>query len=390
MISQLISMMILAASAQQPAPKPLDLPMSVPSPPPAPVQTVKPVPYEQLNAFGTGSGSNQALLVLHGVLSRLPSKDGSQTYTLVNWNSLRVNVVEKAGEDGKYTFETELVGKADPKRTLIINYRPVKLEADGSFKFKLVVTKAITELQLNLIQSDGKLLADPYALTVTDWNLTQGRENIAKKEDPKKFFFAPGLGVTSFNYTQTNTDVGTLTPIMVTLKLGADYRIQKKNWVLGFVGFMNILPISGSTATTDFKFIGLNLRAGKKLDWLSPPWELTLSAGLYYLTMITSGNFGFSNVAGPQLYPTIRYSFNNGSALLSYVKFSPISQGFTLMSFTNFELATGVHYQFPRLKKIGYSVGIDVSSVALTTLDQNNVSGTVASRTISLGVTASF
>lgn len=375
-------MLINGVMAQSPAPAPTVEPAT--PPPTAPASGEQKL--EQFNAFGDGSGNNQALLVLHGVLSKLQSAEN-----IITWDSMSVNVVEKAADNDKYIFEAELKGRvADPKKSVIINYRPVKITPEGTFTYKINVDKAVTEIQANIIQEDGKMQADPYALTVTDWNLTAGRDNIRKKEDPRKFFFNPGLALTTINYTQTNTDVGTLTPIMLTVKAGVDYRIQKKNWVIGFVGFMNVAPISGATATTSFRFLGLNLRAGKRIGLLSAPWELTLSGGLYYLTMITTGNFGFSNVAGPQLYPTVRYSLNNGGAVLSYFKFSPISQGFTLMSFTNFEIAVGLHYQFPRTKKVGFSVGVDLSRVALTTVDQNNVSGTANSQTISIGGSANF
>ncbi|MCM0605371.1 MAG: hypothetical protein KA715_04715 [Xanthomonadaceae bacterium] len=381
----LLTLSVQSSFAQTPSPSSTPLPLATPTP-----GSPSDKKFEQYNAFGEGSGENQALLTLHGVLSRLQSKDAAPV-TLIIWDSNTVNVVEKAAPDDKFVFEAELKGHlSDPKKSLIVNFRRVKTEPDGSFTYKVKVDKAVTEIQINVILEDGSLQADPYALTVNDWNLTQGRENIRKKEDPRKFFFSPGLALTTITYSQTNTDVGTLNPIMVTLKIGADYRIQKKNWVIGLVGFMNVLPISGVTATTDFKFLGLNLRAGKKLDWLKTPWELTFSGGLYYLTMSTSGNFGFSNVAGPQFYPTVRYSLNNGGSFLSYFKFSPISQGFTLMSFTNFEIALGIHYQFPRTKKLGYSVGLDLSKVSLTTVDQNSVSGTANSQTISVGGTVSF
>lgn len=344
-----------------------------------------------LNAFSDAEPSEtEAPLNLKANITQIPAKDGSAGTPIVKWAQTNYNVFEIKNDDS-YTYEVEIKGSVqDAKSSYILNFKPLKIAADGTFTHKVNIEKENTELQFAAIGSDGKMVSDPYALVIPGFATATEKRMKKKNNKPKKFFFSPGLGFTSISYSQSNTDVGTLSPIMLTLKLGADYRLKKKNWVLGFVGFMNVLALSGLTATTDFKFLGLNLRIGNRLNWLSSPWELTLSGGLYYLTMLTGGNFGFQDVAGPQLYPTLRRTFNNGAAVLGYFKFSPIAQGFTLMSFTNFELAGGVHYQFPRKSNLGYSVGLDLSRVNISTSDQNSQTNSAQSQTLTLTGTVAF
>jgi len=310
----------------------------------------------------------------------------------VKWDSETFDVIEKADPDGTAVYTTEIRGHvSDPKKSFIANFRPLKIAADGGFSIKLTVDKDTTPIAIKTILENGTLENANYALIVPDWKLVANRAKLFKRDEPKRWAFNPGLGLTSVTYTQTNTDVGTLTPIMLTFKLGVDYRFKTNDWVIGFVGFMNLMSITPVTATTGLQFLGLNFRVGKKTSWLKTPWELSLSGGVYYLTMMTTGNFGFQNVAGPQFYPTLRRVLGNGGAIATYFKFSPISQGFALMSFTNFEIATGLHYQFPKNPgKLGYSLGVDLSQLAITTVDQNGNTGSANSQTISLALTVSF
>lgn len=261
--------------------------------------------------------------------------------------------------------------------------KPLKVSSSQQVQTSVLIQSEKTDFSIMEIAEDGKLAKGTYRATVSDW---PAAEAILKSNGQiKPWAFAAGLGVTTINFSQTNTDFSTLNSLTTTFKITVDRRLGQKGIVAGFSGFFNVLPLSGTAIGNNaFRFFGLNLKIGKMLKTLPEPWELGIHVGYYYLTMLTNGTLGFNNVSGPELYPTISRKFNNGSQALVYFKFSPISQSFSLLSLSNNEIAAGAIYRFVKKTKIQWLAGFDFASVNLTAVDTLSNTTTISTNNITL------
>lgn len=295
--------------------------------------------------------------------------------------SLREAYNESTGEK---ILEGELSGRSTAlSGSYLVNFKPMKWTADRKFVHKQKLTQETTDIRMGRILDNGKLEDTIYTIKVLNWSQVQ---SILKIKTIKPFSFLVGVGGTTMGYSQTNSDIGTLSSIIATFKLGTDYRFKDSAWQIGVLAFYNAIPLSGATGSSTFKFFGLNLRGGRGFPWLKAPWEIVIQGGWYYLTMLTNGTFGFNNITGPQLYPSLRYALPNDARIVTYLKFSPISQQFTLMSLTNYELAAGAQYQFPKRSKFTYSVSLDWTTLTLSTVDTIGLNTTARTNSITLGV----
>ncbi len=160
-----------------------------------------------------------------------------------------------------------------------------------------------------------------------------------------KHFVGVGLGPTLLTYSQTNfTDY---TATLVTVKASYRYKILPPNLDLGTNVFYNAFTIGSSNDSTSAHFLGFNLRGGYRFPFEETPWTLQLMGGIYYNTMsVTSKSFGFQNLAGPQLYPTISRSMGKGNFAFAYLKFSPVASNFKVRSLSSREMALGGGWTF--------------------------------------------
>lgn len=133
------------------------------------------------------------------------------------------------------------------------------------------------------------------------------------------------------------------------------------------------------------RFLGINLRAGYALPWLKAPWKLSAMVGGYFTTMfVTDNTFGYSNVSGPQFFPTITRSFSNGDSATAYVKFSPIAQSLSLLTPANRELALGGAWNHRLQNGQVLSLSLDFATLSLTTSSGKAIRSTTT--TIGAGV----
>lgn len=270
----------------------------------------------------------------------------------------------------------------------LLNYRPLTVKPPGDrIGFFHLLDREITDFRLSHIKLDGNIEHSIYRLKVLGWHTVKNQIDAAST--PWSFSF--GLGPSLLNYSQTNSAFNSLSRTALTVKLGTQYRFKGTPWVLGALGFVNALSITPTTTTNPlFRFLGLNLRGGRQISGLTEPWELSLFMGWYYLTMMTDGSFGFSNVMGPQIYPVIKRKFANGSNGSGYIKFSPISRKLGFFGLSNYELATGINYLFPKTSRLQWGVALDGSMLTLTTTDTTDQTTKVTSSSITLSGTVSY
>ena len=171
-----------------------------------------------------------------------------------------------------------------------------------------------------------------------------------------------GLGITSLSFKEAG--IADYSSTNLTLKAGMNYHFPSA-WIIGLSGYATLSQLKKSTDVS-VRYFGLNARLGYQFPSVSN-WTFTLYGGAYYSTMFVTNNvFGFKNLAGPQIYPELRKSFNNGSAIIVYVKFCPVSEGVTTFSTTNREVAAGAAYLHPLFSGHPISLSIDYSNIYFT------------------------
>ncbi len=265
----------------------------------------------------------------------------------------------------------------------------IPVNETGSFEFIV---------SLKGIETNGRLAC------VTDLGSVTIENVVVKFPGLKRFLFnyaaarVPrfdahvGLGATSIIYSEITNGFSTdYKSLSATLTGGANYWVKPGRWSVSGAGYVTVTPItrSGLGESSDVRFLGINLRAGWVVPRIRRPWSFTLFGGGYYVTtIVTPRTFGFQNMAGPQLYPRLRYFRRNGDQVSTYVKFSPVAVSLSLLNFSNREMALGVSYVFAR-KAI--SINVDASDLGLKFIQpETGESFEMRTRTVSLGVGKSF
>jgi hypothetical protein len=176
----------------------------------------------------------------------------------------------------------------------------------------------------------------------------------------RRSFFLLGTGVSLIEVRQSESRISLFRNTVLSVKGAFNYFLSPPVWDFGVSGFMNVLGL-GCGCATDVRILGVNARIGYVFPGIRNPWRLALYGGWYYSTMIASDeSFGYRNLNGPQIFPTLRRAFGNGSALSAYLKLSPISNRLSLMNLSNSEQAVGVSYLFPKWGKT-FAVSLDFS-----------------------------
>ncbi|MBU6154856.1 MAG: hypothetical protein KGP28_11185 [Bdellovibrionales bacterium] len=285
------------------------------------------------------------------------------------------------------------IDRESPHRWHVIwNEKSFDVSPKGEFSLVLPFDVKLKNLELALVGPKGeveyhfyRLKLDMPAVPVQNG----GEVSFADFSDvefnqklKRKLFVSPGLGISNLNYSQTAVDP--YNSIVMTAKISANYFIVPPKWDLGFTGFFNFVSLAKSSPV-DVRFLGLNLRLGYIFPEVKAPWRLSLYGGWYYSTMFASdSSFGYKNVSGPQLFPSVRRTLNNGHALSAFLKFSPISNNLGLLSLSNNEFATGVSYLIPSTGHT-YSISLDYARISFSDSEI-----TIGSNSISLGGGVTF
>ncbi len=243
-----------------------------------------------------------------------------------------------------------------------------------------------TLVQFFVVSPIGDAQFTSVQVTVDAWEelsrlFTEGRGS------PWSFSFL--LGTTSISYSQT--DVPSLNQIDLTGKVGASFAwggsaLQPRPWSMGLISYFTIFPLN-TTPDSSYRawYFGANLRIG--YTWfLAKGWALGLHGGAYYLSLFpTAQSYGFQNLSGPQLYPTLAKKWSDRHASTIYFKFSPVNQNFAILGIENREIAGGVSHSWQISQKWALLSSLDVSQVQLA-ID----SVTIQDRTIGLSVGARY
>ncbi len=159
---------------------------------------------------------------------------------------------------------------------------------------------------------------------------------------PSPFSITPNLGVTYLQYSQPR--IQPLTEQTLTLKVSSQYTLND-HWNFSGVANFSGLPSFTSQAGVSFLLLSGDMRIAYQFLPASAAWRISLVAGWYYLTSFSiPASFGFQNIQGPELFPSISWKMSQFSTLSVFVKYSPVVSAFTVLPLSSAEIAMGLGF----------------------------------------------
>lgn len=298
----------------------------------------------------------------------------------ISWKT-RKFPVEGAMIDGKAVVTVTLKGSHSLKDgSLLHNFKAVAVTPEGDFEINVPVEGAETQVILISVTKRGEERRALYRLAFPEW--AEYKADLLNPDKPYKSMQL-GLGTSFIKFAQSSVpDIG---QTAVTVKGSLVHQFRNRNWDLGISSFYTALPVSTVPASYSLRFFGFNLRAGYHLPAFKDPWRVSVLAGAYYTTMFTNGQFGFQNLTGPQLFPTVRRSLGEKDSVYSYLKYSPLMNGFSLLQLNNREIAFGAGWNHVIEGGKVLSISADVAQLRF-----NFNNSEIRSESVSLGVALGF
>lgn len=272
----------------------------------------------------------------------------------------------KAEKDKTGRNQVSVLLKGTFKRTktnLLIGKQIIPLRPDQAFETWVPVQSSDTFVDVTSVDARGNAEAEKIQIQFPSYKTFAA----GTSQNPaafKKFRFFPAIGPTYLSYTQT--DIPSASGLAVTAKVSLIYSFLPSRWDIGASAFISALPLKGGLPDTTIRFLGVNLRGGYALPFLPEPWRLSLLVGAYYTTTFVTGNaYGFKNMAGPQIFPSIRRRLGNGGAISGYVKFSPVSDRFNFLELSSREIATGATWSIPMSGGKAFTLSVDLANIQI-------------------------
>ena len=359
--------------------------------PPAPTPA-QPKPAQDLSAQAAPAPKPQPWELHLGGPPRLeiprpePKNHGIEGLT---WKSLEAKVfVHERGEERHLAavFEGTFL-PADPAASkLLLEQAIVEIGKGGAFQIEIPIEREDPVVKLKAVDGRGKVSTIKGVVVFEE----RARWIEAAKRGPqKRLQFSAGLNFSFISYEQETSSGASreLSELGLTVKGAATYLLAPPQWSVGLSAFLTALPVA-SSADPAARFFGLNLRAGYTLPKVRHPWRISVQGGLYYTTMWVAENaYGFRDMMGPQLFPSVSRELDNGATASAYFKFSPVGGKFSVLSLSNHEIAFGGAYALPEKDGRRISLTLDV---AFMKLDLERYGFRMSSSSVSLGAAYGF
>ncbi len=263
-------------------------------------------------------------------------------------------------------------GRVEAKGKIYCEDHSFSIGEEGAFELEVPYDGRSNRLYLARIAPDGSISHQTLSFRFKQNDQKNGQEAPDtvpvvefNRDLDRKTYFALGTGITSIRYSQSDSRYTDYRSTVWSLKGAFNYFVAPPVWDLGFSGFVNLTTLS-SNQVSDVRFIGANARLGYVFPGIEKPWRLALYGGWYYSTMVADDlSFGYRNLSGPQLYPTLRRAFSNGTAISGYLKFSLITDRLGLLNLGNHEFATGISYLVP-ISGNPYMIGLDYARLGFS------------------------
>jgi hypothetical protein len=257
----------------------------------------------------------------------------------------------------------------------VVQTGQVSSNGTRSFILRVKLSSETSNVQIQSIDAQGRVMTE-----VVQFVFREKTEKSVGPVKPLRHVISPSLGVSSIQYNEAL--VNPYSALTVTFKGAYSYRFSSK-FDIGASFYMTAFSLWTSMSGADARFFGANGRIGY-VPIAVNNWKVSIQAGLYYTTMfVASRAFGFQNLMGPQLYPSISRQIGDYS-IAGYFKFCPVGAGFNLATFTDREMAGGVQFRFPVRNQKVYSIGLDIADLRVK-IDGTQVSTTSVSLSASYG-----
>lgn len=292
----------------------------------------------------------------------MKTESSSDSIADLTWDGqdfdIEVSAPPEGSSDPRVT--AKLHGKYDGEASLIRDNKRVEI-ADEKFSCEIEITGPETPAEIQSVTQLGEVKKQRFTLELTNFEqIIEDYRAIHGGAPVKRFSAIPSLGMSTVSYSQPG--VGSFSELGVSAKVELHYILKPQLWDSKVYAFGLLLPFSptisqSSLAATGLSYFGAGGEVGYTIRSIRAPWTLTIYGGVSYLTTFTSESFGFQNVLGLQLYPSVRRALGNGGALKAYAKYVPLSSAFSPFTLDNGEIGFGVGYDFPS-KKPGKHWGV--------------------------------
>jgi len=244
---------------------------------------------------------------------------------------------------------------------LYIENREIQLKPGGGFRFEIALNPGRNIHVFKAVGPDGSTESEEIEILE---KLVFSKLNTINKVPEKKLYLFPGLSFSSIQSTQTERpDYSTFA---LTGKISLNYRLVPRKWDLGMNIFGTVLQFTKSSSLSA-RYLGANARVGYFFPQITSDLFISLYAGYYFTTTyVTNNQFGYKNLGGPQLYPSIRKVLSNGNVLSGYFKFSPVASSLSLLTLSNREIAGGLSYIIMLPEDHSVGISFDYSTISLT------------------------
>lgn len=257
---------------------------------------------------------------------------------------------------------------------------------NGTFSLNVQVLKKESIIHLVVVPPTGMTHRHHFKLKIDGWP--------SQRSGPYSSdgALSLGLSVTQVQYTETNVESQDQTAL--TMKFGYAMRLGTGDVTRWSLQFMNFVTLAALKTSRDppIRFLGINIRIGYDLPQISRPWGVGIYGGIYYQTTFVAENaYGFANLIGPQLYPTLTYEIGRNRAFHLYAKYSPILSGAAVLPLNNREIAAGLGYRWMTSDMQPVVLGLDLSQLRFITdapqLNETNLESETLSASFGISTT---
>ena len=258
-----------------------------------------------------------------------------------------------------------------PNSKLIFGKDTVVLLPGGAFRVVMPVIPEHNIATFHAVDVRGKTVTEKLSIF-----LPLSATPVLPK--PRRLNFSVGVGLSSIQYQELG--VPDVSEVAVTSKFLLNFPINSRIST-GGSAFLTVATLK-SSSEAKLRFLGINARVTYQFTEPANPWRFSLATGWYLTsTLVSGGDFGFSAMAGPQIFPSLQRTFNRGDYLSGYFKASAVSTGAETFSPGNHELAGGLTYGFPSRTQNRFITTLDYAVLAFKIEDI-----TVKSTSLTLGV----
>lgn len=295
----------------------------------------------------------------------------STRITGLEWKSGPIQIVREVSVG---TFMIEVGGfYSRPGWTLYLSNYEVPLKESGEFSLLIPIDLNYFKMDFNARGPEGEIEHETFRISLNRFfpMANQTRE-------PKKWYERE-LQNTSLNFgigtsflTVAQPSFETFSQTNVIAKSDFIYLIDPGVWLFEASASASLISFGkAARAESGMKTLGGDIRVGREWPFEERTWSFFLFGGLYGQTTYGSTSVGYGGVVGPELFPTVRHVFTDGSSASAYFKYSPVMNGLSLMSLDNYFLAIGASYYlkpFSRgmLRGMPLGIGVEASRLVLS------------------------